>query len=107
MITDLEKESYTDIYQMCMEKIRVRIHLRRYDSRKKFVEGLDEDEVKEVFLKCVKRMIDKYLALFKLYMKGKHFARFEQAWLNYLEEYLTEKSSCLKDPDNSSACSTW
>ena len=90
-----------------MEKIRVGIHLQRYDSRKKFVEGLGEDEVKEVFLKCVKMMIDKYLALFKLYMKGQRFAQFEQACLNYLEEYFTEKSGCQKDPDSSSACSTW
>ena len=38
----------TDVYQTCMEKIRAGIHLQRYDSRKKLVEDLDEDEVKEV-----------------------------------------------------------
>ena len=47
MIAELEKGSYSDVCQTCMEKIRVRIHLQRYDSRKKFVEGLDEGEVKE------------------------------------------------------------
>ena len=47
MIAELEKGSYSDIYQTCMEKIRAGIHLQWYDSRKKFVEGLDECEVKE------------------------------------------------------------
>ena len=32
---------------MCMEKIRAGIHLQRYNSRKKFVDRLDEGEVKE------------------------------------------------------------
>ena len=36
-----------DVYQTCMEKIRAGIHLQLYDSRKKFVEDLDEGEVKE------------------------------------------------------------
>ena len=72
MIADLEKRSYTDIYQTFMEKIRVGIHLQPHDSRKKFVEGLGKYEVKKVFLKCVKIMIDKYLARCKPHMKGKH-----------------------------------
>ena len=50
MIAELEKGSYTDVYQTCMEKIRAGIHLQRYDSRKKFVEGLDVGEVKELKL---------------------------------------------------------
>ena len=32
MVAELEKRSYSDVYQMCMEKIRARIHLQRYDS---------------------------------------------------------------------------
>ena len=47
MIAELEKGSYIDVYQTYMEKIRARIHLQRYDSRKKFVEGLNEGKVKE------------------------------------------------------------
>ena len=47
MIAELEKGSYSDVYQTCMEKIRAGIHLQRYDLQKKFVEGLNEGEVKE------------------------------------------------------------
>ena len=32
MIAELEKGSYSDVYQTCMEKIRAGINLQRYDS---------------------------------------------------------------------------
>ena len=47
MIAELEKGSYSDVYQTCMEKIRAGIHLQQYNSRKKLVEGLNEGKVKE------------------------------------------------------------
>ena len=45
MIAELEKGSYSDVYQTCIGKIRAGIHLQLYNSRNKFVEGLDEGEV--------------------------------------------------------------
>ncbi len=94
MVAGFEAESYTDVYETCIERIRAEIHLQRpgYESRQKFVKAVCEDN--SAFTRCMKVMIEKYLVFFKLYMKKNRFAQFEQAWFSHLEDYFTAEDSC-------------
>ena len=44
---------------------------------------------KEALVRCVKFMVNKFLELYKEYMKGKRFMQFEQAWMEHVHSYFT------------------
>ena len=89
MITDLEKDDYADIVEAVIDKLPTGIHLQRCESRKKFVAVLCGDTAKEALTRCVKFMANKFLELYKEYMKGKRFMHFEQAWMEHIHSYFT------------------
>ena len=90
MIEELKKEKYSDVVEKCVTIIREGVHLKLFDSRRKFIEELTEEKAKKPFMDLVGAMVDKYIALLKVYVTGKRFAQFEQAWLCHIEEYFTE-----------------
>lgn len=59
---------------------------------KKFVGVLCGDTAKEALIRCIKFikfMAHKFLELYKVYMKGKRFMHFEQAWMEHIHSYFT------------------
>ena len=89
MITDLEKDDHDDIVEGFIDELPAGIHLQRCTSRKKSVSDLYGDTAKEALIRCVKFMANKFLELYKEYMKRKRFMQFEQAWMEHIHNYFT------------------
>ena len=91
MIEELRKEKCSDVVEKCVTLVREGVHLKFCDARRRLVKELTEEKAKNLFLDVVGAMVSKYITLLKLYMTGKRFAQFEQAWLCHIEEYFTEE----------------
>ena len=89
MVTDLKKDDHADVVKAVIDKLPTGVHLQYYESRKNFVVALCGDMAKEDLVGCVKFMVNKFLELYKEYMKGKRFMQFEQAWMEHIHSYFT------------------
>ena len=94
MIAVLKEETYVDVYERSVREIQAGVHLKLYESRRKFVKELTCDsEIKQLLTKLLEAMVEKYIVLLQKHVKRKGFAHFQQAWLCHINEYFTEPMS--------------
>ena len=77
MIAVLKEETYVDVYERSVREIQAGVHLKLYESRRKFVKELTCDsEIKQLLTKLLEVMVEKYIVLLQKHVKRKGFAHF-------------------------------
>lgn len=90
MLEELDVESYEDLVDSVIEKLRSGLHLERYDGRRQFVLSICSERVRPALVQCIMEMVARYLEIYKACMKGKKYARFQQQFFEHIEEYMKE-----------------
>lgn len=95
MIADLEKRDYSAVVEAAIDRLRAGLHLELSEPRHTFVCVICNHEkpaIREHLIACIMGMVLAFIDMCKECMKGKHFANFQQEWMDNINNYFVESS---------------
>lgn len=71
MVTNLEKVLYDNVVGMAIQRLQAGPHLKRYESRGKFVSTICQGSAVHTRTACIMKMILAFLDIYKPFMKAR------------------------------------